>query len=74
MTELIGSRVMLRPLRPDDWDGWREVRLRCRAWLERWEPSPDVGSLDPALDRVGDPNRSLGDDEEGDLGDGAVLQ
>jgi len=51
VTELIGSRVMLRPLRPDDWDGWREVRLRCRAWLERWEQSPDVGSLDPALDR-----------------------
>lgn len=51
MTELIGSRVVLRPLRPDDWDGWREVRVRCREWLERWEPSPDAGSIDPALDR-----------------------
>ncbi|HUI49536.1 MAG TPA: GNAT family protein [Acidimicrobiia bacterium] len=51
MTELIGSRVLLRPLRPEDWDAWREVRLRCRVWLERWEPSPDAGSIDPALDR-----------------------
>jgi ribosomal-protein-alanine N-acetyltransferase len=51
VTELIGSRVMLRPLRADDWESWREVRLRCRYWLERWEPSPDVGSIDPALDR-----------------------
>ena len=35
MTELVGARVMLRPLRADDWDAWREVRLRCRDWLER---------------------------------------
>ena len=51
MTELIGSRVMLRPLRQEDWDAWREVRLRCRVWLERWEPRPDAGSIDPAVDR-----------------------
>ena len=35
-TELDGcARVVLRPLRADDWDAWREVRLRCRDWLER---------------------------------------
>lgn len=51
MTELHGSRVTLRALRAEDWDAWREVRLRCREWLERWEPRPDVGSIDPALDR-----------------------
>jgi [ribosomal protein S5]-alanine N-acetyltransferase len=50
MTELIGSRVMLRPLRAEDWDAWRDVRVRCRDWLERWEPRPDIGSIDPALD------------------------
>ena len=27
----------------DDWDAWREVRLRCREWLERWEPRPEAG-------------------------------
>jgi [ribosomal protein S5]-alanine N-acetyltransferase len=51
VTELIGGRVMLRPLRVDDWDQWREVRLRGREWLERWEPRPEPGSTDPALDR-----------------------
>jgi [ribosomal protein S5]-alanine N-acetyltransferase len=51
VTELYGSRVTLRALRAEDWDAWREVRLRCRAWLERWEPRPDAGSVDPALDR-----------------------
>ena len=50
MTELIGARVMLRPLRAEDWEAWREVRLRCRQWLERWEPVPEPGSADPALD------------------------
>ena len=51
MTELVGARVMLRPLRADDWDAWREVRLRCREWLERWEPRPEGESIDPALER-----------------------
>jgi [ribosomal protein S5]-alanine N-acetyltransferase len=51
VSELNGSRVALRALRAEDWEAWREVRLRCREWLERWEPRPDAGSLDPALDR-----------------------
>ena len=51
MTELIGARVFLRPLQADDWEAWREVRLRCRDWLERWEPVAEAGSVDPALDR-----------------------
>ena len=48
---LVGARVMLRPLRVDDWDAWREVRIRCRDWLERWEPQPEPGTIDPATDR-----------------------
>ncbi|MFM8237317.1 MAG: GNAT family N-acetyltransferase [Actinomycetota bacterium] len=49
--ELVGSRVMLRPLRVDDWDAWRDVRIRGREWLERWEPRPEAGIVDPATDR-----------------------
>ena len=42
---------MLRPLRPDDWDGWRDVRQRSREWLEAWEPRPEPGVADPVTDR-----------------------
>ena len=51
MTELIGERVLLRPLRGDDWDAWREIRIRCRSWLETWEPALEVGSPDPTQHR-----------------------
>jgi [ribosomal protein S5]-alanine N-acetyltransferase len=49
--ELVGARVLLRPLRPDDWEAWRDVRQRSRAWLEAWEPRPEPGAADPASDR-----------------------
>jgi ribosomal-protein-alanine N-acetyltransferase len=49
--ELVGRRVVLRPLRADDWDAWREVRIRCRRWLEEWEPIPEAGAADPVTDR-----------------------
>jgi len=35
---LVGPRVMLRPLEVRDHDAWREIRMRSRDWLERWEP------------------------------------
>jgi ribosomal-protein-alanine N-acetyltransferase len=38
-------------LRPDDWDGWRDVRHRSRDWLEVWEPRPEPGASDPVTDR-----------------------
>jgi ribosomal-protein-alanine N-acetyltransferase len=49
--ELVGARVLLRPLRADDWESWRDVRQRSRAWLEAWEPRPDAGAADPVSDR-----------------------
>jgi ribosomal-protein-alanine N-acetyltransferase len=49
--ELVGARVLLRPLRADDWDRWRDVRQRSRAWLEAWEPRPEPGAADPVSDR-----------------------
>jgi ribosomal-protein-alanine N-acetyltransferase len=49
--EIVGRRVVLRPLRTDDWEMWRDVRVRSRAWLEAWEPRPDAGAPDPVEDR-----------------------
>lgn len=51
MLRLAGPRVLLRPLRVDDWDAWRDVRARSRDWLEAWEPRPEPGSPDPVADR-----------------------
>jgi [ribosomal protein S5]-alanine N-acetyltransferase len=49
-TILTGPRVELRPLRGGDFDAWRDVRMRSRAWLEPWEPLADPGSPDPVAD------------------------
>lgn len=51
MTELIGARVLLRPLTVDDWEAWRDVRVRSREWLEQWEPLPEPGSPDAVVER-----------------------
>jgi ribosomal-protein-alanine N-acetyltransferase len=49
--ELVGARVLLRPLRVDDWESWRDVRRGSREWLELWEPRPEPGASDPVTDR-----------------------
>ena len=49
--ELPGRRVVLRPLRNDDYPVWSEVRTRCRDWLVRWEPRP-AGAPYPSEDRA----------------------
>ncbi len=35
---LHGRRVVLRTLSEHDYEGWLDVRQRCRDWLQRWEP------------------------------------
>ncbi len=45
-TQLHGRRVVLRPLVIGDFDAWREVRQRNRAWLTKWEPKPPPGQPD----------------------------
>jgi [ribosomal protein S5]-alanine N-acetyltransferase len=37
---LHGRRLVLRTLTEHDYEGWAEVRVRCRNWLQRWEPRP----------------------------------
>ncbi len=49
--ELRGQRVLLRPLIGSDFEAWREVRIRGRDWLVRWEPRPLPGQPDPTEDR-----------------------
>jgi [ribosomal protein S5]-alanine N-acetyltransferase len=49
--ELVGRRLLLRPLNGGDFEGWRDVRRRCRDWLVKWEPRPATGPPDPSEDR-----------------------
>ncbi len=48
--ELVGRRVLLRPLRVEDYRAWHEVRTRSRDWLIHWEPRP-AGTSFPPEDR-----------------------
>ncbi len=68
--ELRGRRVLLRPLVQSDWDAWREVRLRGRAWLLKWEPSQLPHQPDPADDRRVFNARCGARDRERQLGTG----
>jgi ribosomal-protein-alanine N-acetyltransferase len=47
---LKGRRIVLRTLRDNDFDGWSEVRTRCKDWLVPWEPRM-AGAAFPAEDR-----------------------
>jgi ribosomal-protein-alanine N-acetyltransferase len=49
--ELTGRRVVLRPLVVGDFEAWREVRIRARSWLVKWEPRPLPGQPDATDDR-----------------------
>jgi [ribosomal protein S5]-alanine N-acetyltransferase len=48
---LTGRRILLRPLAPSDFDAWREVRIRSRDWLLKWEPRALPGQPDATEDR-----------------------
>jgi ribosomal-protein-alanine N-acetyltransferase len=48
---LAGRRVVLRPLVASDFEAWREVRIRGRDWLLKWEPRPLGGQPDATQDR-----------------------
>ncbi|HVF31925.1 MAG TPA: GNAT family protein [Acidimicrobiales bacterium] len=67
---LRGKRVVLRPLVPSDWDAWREVRLRCRDWLVKWEPRAAAGHPDPTEDRRAYVARCSARERERELGSG----
>ena len=52
MHELVGARVVLRPLRADDWDAWREVRVAVpRVARAVGAACPSPAAPIPSLDR-----------------------
>lgn len=50
-TNLLGRRVLLRTLRPDDFAQWSAVRRRNHHWLTVWEPSSPPKAPDLTTDR-----------------------
>ncbi len=58
------------PSRPRDWDDWREVRIRCRDWLVKWEPRFSSGQPDPSEDRRAFTARCSARERERELGSG----
>lgn len=41
----------MRPLRDEDFEQWREVRLANEGWLLKWEPARPASAPDPVRDR-----------------------
>ena len=68
--ELTGRRVVLRPLVVSDFEAWREVRVRARDWLLKWEPRPLAGQPDAVEDRRVFAARCAARDRERQLGTG----
>lgn len=67
---LLGRRILLRPLRPEDFWKWQEVRRRNAEWLTRWEPSRPIGAPDVIEDRSAFSLRCHARDREWQLGSG----
>ena len=67
---LLGRRILLRPLRPEDFFKWQEVRRRNADWLTKWEPSRPVGAPDVVEDRSAFSLRCHARDREWQLGTG----
>jgi len=68
--ELRGPRVTLRPLRNDDFEAWRDVRISAHDWLTKWEPLPLAGHADMTSDRRAFQSRCSVRDRDWQLGTG----
>ncbi len=69
-TTLIGRRLVLRPLRLDDFPQWRTVRRRNVDWLTKWEPQRLPGSPDVIEERGAFSLRCHAREREWQLGTG----
>ncbi len=65
---LYGRRIMLRPLQPNDWPQWTEVRQRNEQWLTPWEPLRPANLLDPTRDRDAFMSRCAARDRDRQMG------
>jgi [ribosomal protein S5]-alanine N-acetyltransferase len=70
ITRLEGRRVVLRPLRSDDFDSWRDVRVRSADWLLKWEPRLPSGQPDPTRSSAAFAARCSARQREWQLGSG----
>ena len=68
--ELRGRRLVLRPMVPQDFEQWREVRRRCRDWLTKWEPRSSPGHPDVVEDHRAFSARCGARDRERQMGTG----
>ena len=68
--ELVGRRVLLRPLTESDYEAWAEVRHRCKDWLLKWEPLPMPGRRDSTETRHTFGARCAAREREWQLGSG----
>lgn len=68
--ELTGRRVILRPLGVADFETWRDVRIRNKEWLTKWEPRPLPGHPDVTVDRRAFAARCGARDRERQMGTG----
>jgi ribosomal-protein-alanine N-acetyltransferase len=59
---------MLRPLQPNDWPQWAEVRQRNEQWLTPWEPLRPANLLDPTRDREAFMSRCSARDRDRQMG------
>ena len=67
---LEGRRVVLRPLRSDDFVEWRAVRERSASWLLKWEPRLPAGQPDPSQSSAAFAARCSARQREWQLGSG----
>jgi [ribosomal protein S5]-alanine N-acetyltransferase len=67
-TRLYGARIMLRPLVPNDFPVWTDLRLRNEAWLLPWEPQRLGHLSDPTRDREAFSSRCAARDRERQVG------
>jgi [ribosomal protein S5]-alanine N-acetyltransferase len=68
--QLLTRRLVLRPLRSEDFDQFAAARARSDDWLTPWEPSKPKVALDPSRDRIAFATRCGARERDRHRGDG----